>query len=203
MLRELTDNFLGLMTLLGKPRATFENYHYVLICVVNASYVLRQINKSSSYLLFLDSGPNTTGLERRNDLADEVRQRLNTMCKDSPFTSETLPLKVAKVPLQDNGFDCGLFVCKYFESMVKDVESFASKNNLDDVYNPTLEFSWTQDDVTILRWNLVTFITTIHVDFFLGHPRSEELSTLKEWRKAKKSGRMSYTIEPGIINLDE
>ena len=121
------------------------------------------------------------------------------MCNEAPFTSETLPLKIPKVPTQENGFDCGLFLCKYFEFIVKDVESFASER---DVYNPSFNFSWGQNDVTILRWDLVTLITSLHVDYFLEDPHSTDLSKIKEWREIKKAGRKSYTIE-GAITIEK
>lgn len=155
-----------------------DSFHYVLFVVVNPSAILEGRDSDGLCQLLVLDPMKLFGVRKQKKFAEEIRARLNCICGDArrPFTEDSLPLVVPAVPQQENSVDCGLFICKYFETMINDVNSTFCDD--DELFKPSLSFNFVQADVTALRWEMIRLITTIHVEFFNENNRASDFVNL-------------------------
>jgi hypothetical protein len=63
---------------------------------------------------------------------------------------------VPVVPIQQNHFDCDLFMCKNIESNINDFNILPCN----DYFSPLLSFQYSQTDVTMLRSEMISYIVS-------------------------------------------
>jgi len=124
------------------------------------------------------------------DIAWAVRLVLNsewdhhcntTLDKTSrPFTHRCLPLISAKVVCQDNGFDCGVFTCRYAFNAI---ELLKKRLTMSDVQNKLKHFiledplfNFTGSDITRMRTEIHNMLGSITEQFRLHGDSSAEVT---------------------------
>ena len=164
--------------------------HWSLVVLVNPGQVFDNKRKEksdkvdASFLLHLDS----LGAHDGKKIASNLYDWLNHQAKIAQtkisgavsFNTRTLPLCTPPIPQQKNGYDCGVFVCRYFEGFWELQEntftatksSFAMKKERDEIvcnwisHHPSFKF----DGETILQMR--TRIRKLILQ--LGQQRKEE-----------------------------
>jgi len=171
--------------------------HWSLCVVVNPGLIantfedaLVPMTAEHPCILFLDS----LKMHSKHNYAKHIRKWLNFQWKRlgkgkvhgvTPFRDDTMRLKSPKIPYQENGCDCGVFVCRYAYNLYKMKHL---KFTWDDITedkplrtlitcNPAFEFDMA--DIARIRGEIETLIDNL----------SKLYLRIKEQEKAKKRAK--------------
>ena len=156
--------------------------HWSLVAVFNPS-MIKQTSKrwgEARYtnevccMIHLDSLGNSTihdgkdiGWAIRNVLNSEWQRHYNTTLDRTsrPFTHRCLPLLTPKVVRQDNGFDCGMFVCRYAFNCIQLIKNplkmIDLHNNLKHYLSEDPLFDFSGKDITRMRVEIHNMLQSI------------------------------------------
>ena len=140
-------------------------------------------------LLFLDS----LSMHRKKSIAKSIRGWLNFEwnrlkkkvdgISKLPFTSGMMPLLTPETPWQDNGCDCGVFVCRYayslFQMRHQCFSQFDLSDGCDDLFLYKNLFVFDMADIARIREEMVTLIRNL----------SKVYLRLKKEEKGKKKSK--------------
>lgn len=135
-------------------------------------------------------------MHRKKRIASDIYKWLNfewnrlekgNVNGDSPrvFRTQTMPLLTPKIPYQDNGCDCGVFVCRYAYNLFQmrsnyifsqyDLSTRCKK--LFQGYNPLFEFG--MEDIARIREEMKSLINNLSTSYL----------RMKKLEKGKKKGK--------------
>jgi len=109
-------------------------------------------SKWTRCILYLDSLSSLTALEEVEEKCGAIRTYLNILSQDVS-TADNLPVIRVKVPQQDNGYDCGLFILHYAILFITCQDKRALAKDLIDGKKETW-FGMTQDKVSSFVYDL-------------------------------------------------
>jgi hypothetical protein len=128
-------------------------------------------------------------MHRKNKIARSIYEWLNFEWKrlkkrgkapDQPFTSEYMPVLTPKIPYQENGCDCGVFVCRYaynlFQMRSKCFSHFDMADNCYDLFEECGLFNFDMQDIARIREEMESLIRNL----------SKVYLRIKKLEKAKK-----------------
>ena len=198
------------------------NQHWSLCCVINPGATkdyLEHDDPPLRCMIHFDSKP---GCHVSRSVHKHVLKLLNVVHKKQggtgrPFTKESTPIFTPDVPRQSNGFDCGLFVCRYALAMYQlrhhrftwqeaglSHPSVASQdtNNWCTAFSELItdgdEFQFSQQDMPRIRLELKQLIKNLH-PMYAKHIRktrnkyaaNDTDSSFRCWVPTEKSIRSS------------
>eukprot|EP00985_Skeletonema_marinoi_P016788 scaffold9065_cov239-Skeletonema_marinoi.AAC.1 len=140
--------------------------HWSLCVVVNPGSIANNSEEEyysksleGSFLLFLDS----LSMHRKNKIARSIYEWLNFEWKrlkkrgdkPQPFKKDSMPVLTPHIPRQDNGCDCGVFVCRYaynlFQMRSNRFSQFDMSDNCSDLFADSDLFEFGMKDIARIR----------------------------------------------------
>jgi hypothetical protein len=108
-----------------------------------------------------------------------------------PFASDTMPLLTPKIPYQDNGCDCGVFVCRYaynlFQMRSKCFSQFDMSDNCSDLFEESGLFDFDMQDIARIREEMESLIRNLSKVYL----RTKKLEKAKKKNKLQNDGSKS------------
>eukprot|EP00804_Cyclotella_cryptica_P023147 CCRYP_000358-RA/>CCRYP_000358-RA protein AED:0.01 eAED:0.01 QI:1097/1/1/1/0.75/0.66/9/214/1028 len=154
--------------------------HWSLCVIVNPGLILKTDEGSDTddneddewpCILFLDS----LRMHRKERVAKRMREWLNfewnRSMKDTegfrpdPFSREQMKLVTPKVPYQENGCDCGVFVCRYAYNLYTMRSEKFTRSGIRDKFKHLITdgpaFQFNMDDIARIREELKTLVDAL------------------------------------------
>mmetsp|Transcript_10341 Transcript_10341/g.17114 ORF Transcript_10341/g.17114 Transcript_10341/m.17114 type:complete len:334 (-) Transcript_10341:57-1058(-) len=176
--------------------------HWSLCVVVNPGFIANNSDnekngsrsEKGSFLLFLDS----LNMHQKRKVAKKIYEWLNfewkrlkkSSDKDfrQPFYRESMPLFTPKIPYQDNGCDCGVFVCRYafnlFQMRNESVFSqFDMVDNCTDLFEDSGLFEFGMKDIARIRVEMKHLIANLSKVYL----QKKKLEKAKQKSKSKSN----------------
>ena len=180
-----------------------KNFHWSLCVLINpAALTMRSEYKNiSPFLLFFDS----CRLHSRRRIESHIFGWLNfEYCRlkegGTQAVLKTLHRLTPKVPLQKNGYDCGVFVLKYAQAICKLKSSHidysianTSKDGISDMIANSQHFKFTQKDIDRIRIEFKAVIQNLHPIYMGEKYDSNEAKNVRQREKllrGKSMGRI-------------
>lgn len=153
--------------------------------------------------MFLDS----LKAHKKNKVAKKVRAWLNSEWNriNSPPTDEESPFSIPSmrvydpiIPYQDNGWDCGVFVCKYAHAlyMLRNENYFRKDVAFVEDIESCREFDFGMNDIERLRDNMKTLTERLS-KVYMPWKKEQDRNKTKEKREMKKKNDDSCSNEVG------
>ena len=176
-----------------------KDIHWSLFVLVNPGRVFsdQDSTTTNSFIFHLDS----MQAHSSSDLLPSIYEWLNSEATrqqkgNGLFTLENMPVCIPDVPMQNNSWDCGVFVCRYLFSMLSlggDIsfsankrkfqnKRFASKMTIEWITNQE-SFQFTTQDVVELRAQLACLVRELSNN--VSQPRQQETTKQKETAELK------------------
>jgi hypothetical protein len=115
---------------------------------------------------------------QRKAIDDILVNKIDLTGEDNIF--ESIPAVKCKVPIQENGFDCGVFVIKFVETLLE-VFPTSSETDIANNMRSQLHGKWfTQQDITQERKTYRQLLTDIAVEWKQSREKLKEEGVLTE-----------------------
>ncbi|KAL7551587.1 hypothetical protein ACHAWF_014773, partial [Thalassiosira exigua] len=180
--------------------------HWSLCVVINPGFIANSFEANAASedeehacILFLDS----LKMHSKNIYARHIRKWLNSEWKrlkkgkvdghDEPFDHETIRLRSPRIPYQENGCDCGVFVCRYAYNLYVlrhqkiTWEDITEKPPFEYLITNNTAFEFDMLDIARIREEIGTLIDNLSKHYL--RIKVEENKNKKAKRKAKRSGK--------------
>jgi len=180
--------------------------HWSLCVIVNPGFIANNYDEEiydskfeeGSFLLFLDS----LKMHQKNKIARNIYGWLNFEWKrlkkrggkdfpKQPFDKSQMPVLTPTIPYQDNGCDCGVFVCRYaynlFQMRDNCFSQFDLSDNCKDLFEYRGLFKFGMNDIARIRVEMDTLIRNLSTVYV----------RMKKLEKAKKKSKSTSNEADG------
>ncbi|KAL7578136.1 hypothetical protein ACA910_012582 [Epithemia clementina (nom. ined.)] len=190
-----------------------KNFHWSLAVAVNPGHIQYgepdEDNKPHACLLFFDS----LKAHSKFQVAKKILAWLNAEWKringveDEPFTSKSMAVYAPKVPYQENGWDCGVYVCRYAYALynlrhrtfsVEECQVGLTKvPPFSTLITENEKFQFNADDIDRIRSEFIDLILKLSAVYKCWKKKADR-AELEEKRRLKDSAVGSEHGEKGV-----